>query len=223
MKALTQLQDVKVAWEENAASVTIMSLLVGILFITMAYFVLVPAADGFAARVLKSLGCGALASLVVSILMLASYASRAQLRPELPQGWTDDMRVSLRQGRKDSEAVTLVMDALMDRKDLTSLIPTMRDDFGMTEDDIILAFDRVQGGIVRAITGNPENRPSKRKDPLAWHSFQIVWKGLPWGFLFSTRKKPSGLWHEWFEETREETNNSQQPAEQVQSEGAPSD
>ena len=128
----------------------------------------------------------------------------------LPEGWTDDMRVTLRQGRTEAELVTLVMDALMKRRDLLSLVPTMHDDFGMNDDDIELAFDRIQGGIVRAITGNSANEPSKKKDSLAWNSFHLVWKELPRKSLFSTAKLPSGPWYEWFEEARAKINNSQQ-------------
>jgi hypothetical protein len=127
----------------------------------------------------------------------------------LPDDWTDDMVVAVRPGRTENELVELVMDALIERRNLASVIPIMHDDFGLTDDDIKLAFDRIQGGIVRAITGNPENEPSKRKDPLAWHAFKIVWKGLPRRSPFSSRKKPSGPWYEWFEETRKGINNSQ--------------
>jgi hypothetical protein len=109
-----------------------------------------------------------------------------------PDDWTDEMIVALRPGRTENELVALVMDALIERRNLASVIPIMHDDFGLTDDDIGLAFDRIQGGIVRAITGNPENEPDKKKDPLAWHAFKIVWKDLPRRSPFSSRKKTIG-------------------------------
>lgn len=125
----------------------------------------------------------------------------------LSEGWTDDMRVALRQGRTESELVALVMDALIKRRDVMSLVPIMREDFGMTEDDIELAFDRIQGGIVRAIIGNAANEPNQDKDPLAWHSFHVVWKKLPRKSFFSKERLPSGPWYEWFKETRKDLYN----------------
>ena len=129
---------------------------------------------------------------------------------ELPEGWTDDMRVQMRTDRKEIDLVAIVMKALINREDLKHLIQTMHDEFGLSEEDTALALDRIQGGIVRAITGNPKNKPDKKKDPLAWYSFQKVWNELPKRHWFSSRKISGGQWYEWFEETRKSLNKASQ-------------
>jgi hypothetical protein len=75
-------------------------------------------------------------------------------------------------------------------------------EFGMSESDAWLAFDRVQGGIIRALTARPDNCPDRDKDPMAWHSFQIVWKTLPTLHRWTKRKKPGGPWADWHDVRR---------------------
>jgi hypothetical protein len=50
--------------------------------------------------------------------------------------------------------------------------------FALPFDDARLVMDRVQGGIVRAGTGNPANAPDPGKDPVAWTSYRQA-LGLP--------------------------------------------
>ena len=45
-------------------------------------------------------------------------------------------------------------------------------EFALNEDDARLARDRTLGGLVRAATRNPANRPAPDKDPIAFESFQ---------------------------------------------------
>jgi hypothetical protein len=52
------------------------------------------------------------------------------------------------------------------------LIADLREDFGLSAEGAELAVDRVCGGIVRAMTGNRANCPDRKKDPIAWMSFQ---------------------------------------------------
>ena len=118
---------------------------------------------------------------------------------EIPEGFTDDMTVTIRPGRSLEELAATVMAWLLERRDLNTCIPALQKDFGLSEEDALLALDRIQGGIVRALTGNPENEPNSVKDPLAWTSFTTVWKELPKTHLFSRQKKPSGRWNDWYQ------------------------
>lgn len=49
----------------------------------------------------------------------------------------------------------------------------------MSDRDAILAFDGVQGGIIRALTARLDNCPDRDKDPLAYHALQETWQTLP--------------------------------------------
>jgi hypothetical protein len=117
----------------------------------------------------------------------------------IPEGFTDDMTVRIRPGRTGDELVTKVMEWLAERRDLGALVRVLEQDFGLSEEDALLALDRVQGGIVRALTGNHENEPDRAKDPLAWGSFTKVWAELPRRGLLSSRKVAAGPWNEWYE------------------------
>ncbi len=44
--------------------------------------------------------------------------------------------------------------------------------FGLSPDDTDLVCDRVFGGVVRAATGSPANRPDPVKDPFAFASYE---------------------------------------------------
>ena len=117
----------------------------------------------------------------------------------IPEGFTDDMTVSVRPGRTAGELVDKVMSWLSEKRDLAALAGVLREEFGLSEEDAALALDRVQGGIVRALTGTRENEPDRTKDPLAWGSFTKVWAELPRRGLFSSRRVAAGRWNDWYE------------------------
>lgn len=119
----------------------------------------------------------------------------------IPEGWTDDMRVSLAPGKTVAELVSLIMNAIDAGKEPHVLMPVLTSDFGMTIEEVHLAFDRVPGGIVRTLTGNLANRPDRTKDPLAYESLERVWRTLSRRGLFSSRRTAAGPWRQWFEGT----------------------
>ena len=104
---------------------------------------------------------------------------------ELPEGWTDDMSVDIPANKSIDELVQMIMKALLNFNDLDSLIKTICNDYNLSQEDADLALERIQGGIIRALTGNPVNKPDKIKDPMAWLAFQTVWKDLPKKSIFS--------------------------------------
>lgn len=118
-----------------------------------------------------------------------------------PDDWTDDMRVSLAPGKTVAGLVSAIMDAMAAGKTAMVLAPMLASEFGMTMEDAYLALDRVPGGIVRALTGNPENRPDGAKDPLAYESFERVWETLPLVDPSSSRRKAAGPWKDWLEKS----------------------
>ena len=132
----------------------------------------------------------------------------------IPEGWTDDMRVPLPPGKREVELVVKVLDALVKREPIDSLEPVMRAEYGLSDNQIALVFDRVQAGVVRAITGHSSNRPDRTKDPIAWFAFAIVWSELPRRHFLSFQKKPAGRWLQWFEEVRQQVNSTSQQAAQ---------
>ena len=121
---------------------------------------------------------------------------------EIPKGWTDDMNVEIGNGRSVGELAESIMKALLDRTSPVEILGRIRRDFALSEDDAELAFDRAQGGIVRAVTGNAVNRPSRTKDPIAYHTFEAVWKDFPKVSRFGKKRDPSGVWVEWLNEQR---------------------
>jgi hypothetical protein len=58
------------------------------------------------------------------------------------------------------------------------VLAVLTERYALPFDDARLAIDRVRGGVVRAMSGNPANQPDKGKDPLAWISYQLE-LGLP--------------------------------------------
>ncbi|KAA6460991.1 hypothetical protein DYQ86_12010 [Acidobacteria bacterium AB60] len=97
----------------------------------------------------------------------------------LPEGWTDDRNVTIRKDRTIPELTIAVMKVLDEFEGESAIVCAIAEDFGMTESDAWLAFDRVQGGIIRALTTQPGNCPDRAKDPLAWHAFHLTWETLP--------------------------------------------
>jgi hypothetical protein len=90
---------------------------------------------------------------------------------DLPPGWTDDTTVRLPEGVSVDEVTDFVLGLLGQVPTEEELDGKLSSAFGLSHEDADLVRDRVCGGIVRAATGNPQNRPSKEKDPFAWTSF----------------------------------------------------
>jgi hypothetical protein len=102
---------------------------------------------------------------------LAVWRSKGTETPNIPDGWTDDMSIVLPPGRTVAELVEHVIQAALGQTPQDELARDVEARFGLSRDDAALALDRTFGGIVRAATRNPENRPSRDKDPVAWTSF----------------------------------------------------
>jgi hypothetical protein len=90
----------------------------------------------------------------------------------LPPGWTDDMNIVLPEERSLEEVVELVISMGRQRVAHEVVQSSLIETFCLSPDDAALAWDRVHGGIVRASTGHQDNCPDRRKDTLAWMSFQ---------------------------------------------------
>lgn len=90
--------------------------------------------------------------------------------PDVPPGWTDDMTVPLPAGTSVAEVTDLVLGMIME-SDQAELLGRLQSTYGLSAEDADLIRDRVCGGVVRAATANPANRPSRDKDPFAWASF----------------------------------------------------
>lgn len=122
---------------------------------------------------------------------------------KMPEGWTDDMRIRMDPSRSVADLVQTIMEGLASNTPHEAICADIAANYGVHDDDLGLALDRVRGGIVRAMTGIAGNEPSSTKDPLAWSSFQAVWTNLPRRGWFSRRREPGGPWQEWlFEELR---------------------
>jgi hypothetical protein len=74
-----------------------------------------------------------------------------------PEGWTDDMKITLPAGKRELDLVLRVLAALIKRERLASLLPVLKGEFALKDDDVALAIDRIQGGVVRAVTGHSSN------------------------------------------------------------------
>ncbi|MET1255316.1 hypothetical protein [Aliikangiella maris] len=116
----------------------------------------------------------------------------------LPEGWTDDMSVEIIEGKTEEQLTFALMDSLRKSDSYESMIRMCVSDYGLVEDDADLAIDRVQGGIVRALTGLIDNRPDATKDPLAHCSFNEVWKTLPKKHWWSSKRESKGVWSDWY-------------------------
>jgi hypothetical protein len=91
--------------------------------------------------------------------------------PDLPEGWTDDMTVALPAHRTVTEVVNFVIEYARRRQTEVELELALASEFGLSADDAAVVSDRVYGGVVRAATHKPSNRPDREKDPFAWTSF----------------------------------------------------
>ena len=118
----------------------------------------------------------------------------------IPEGWTDDMSVNITTEKSDQELSVTLIESLKKRDSYDDMKKICHDIFGLSDEDAELAMDRVQGGIVRAITCNLKNKPDKNKDPLAWHSFNKVWGTLPKLHWWSSKRDNKGEWLDWHNE-----------------------
>ncbi len=121
----------------------------------------------------------------------------------IPEGWTDDMNVTIRTDRTILELTRAVMESVKKFNGEPEIVRATASEFGMSESDAWLAFDRVQGGIIRALTARLDNFPDRDKDPMAWHAFRLVWDTLPALHWWTGRKRRGGPWAEWHEVRRE--------------------
>jgi hypothetical protein len=89
----------------------------------------------------------------------------------IPDGWTDDMRIDIPPPRTVEELVEFVLLAEAERTPPEATMAALVLEFGLSEEDADLAWDRTLGGKVRAGTTNPANEPDRTKDPVAWTSY----------------------------------------------------
>ncbi|MBK9386116.1 MAG: hypothetical protein IPN34_14990 [Planctomycetes bacterium] len=97
----------------------------------------------------------------------------------IPEGWTDDMNVSLPVGRTHEELARRLLALLLKQAPYEVLIATCRSEFLLSEADCELAVDRIQGGAIRALTGAVHNQPQKEKDAIAWWACELLWAKPP--------------------------------------------
>ena len=90
---------------------------------------------------------------------------------QLPGGFTADVKIALPKSESVEPLVERVLNELSEGEVPESICQQLVNDFELSAEDAALALDRVCGGVVRAATGRLENRPSKKKDPMAWASF----------------------------------------------------
>lgn len=121
----------------------------------------------------------------------------------LPDSWTDDVNVTIRANRTPPELVLAVMGLVQNIHGGSEMVDQIAREFGMSEEDARLAFDRVQGGIIRALTARWDNCPNRDKDPLAWLSFHETWQTLPTNHQAPGEKVSGGPWLAWFNAVRE--------------------
>ena len=92
--------------------------------------------------------------------------------------WTDDLSLRVARG----ENLVSLVDYLLDSKRAERPWHEVRDvliaRFALSYDDARLAWDRAQGGTVRAATASPANEPNRAKDPVAWIAYQRA-RGRP--------------------------------------------
>ncbi len=92
--------------------------------------------------------------------------------------WTEDLSVPLGRGTSARGLVLYLRAADREGARRRDVLEVLTERFALSFDDARLAMDRVEGGVVRAGSGIPENEPDPVKDPLAWTSYQVQ-LGLP--------------------------------------------
>jgi len=90
---------------------------------------------------------------------------------KIPEGWTDDMNITVGGGHNLEELVDYVLETSIRSESTAAMAQHLSEEFGLSPADAELARDRVYGGVVRAASRQKANRPAKDKDPLAWISY----------------------------------------------------
>ena len=88
----------------------------------------------------------------------------------LPEGWTDDMTVTLPPGRTCTQVVTLVLEAALVETPDGETEQLLAVEFELSPEDAARARDRAFGGLVRSAMH--DSAPKKTRDPIAWESYQ---------------------------------------------------
>jgi hypothetical protein len=92
--------------------------------------------------------------------------------------YTDDLSVRLARGASTRALVSYLRTAQRDGARRREILAVLTERFALSFDDARLVMDRVQGGVVRAASGVPQNEPDRVKDPVAWVSYRLE-LGLP--------------------------------------------
>ncbi len=71
------------------------------------------------------------------------------------------MNVTIRPDRTVMELTNAVMESVQNYNGELEVVRAIANEFGMSDSDAWLAFDRVQGGIIRALTARPTNCPGE--------------------------------------------------------------
>ena len=82
------------------------------------------------------------------------------------------MTIAVPAGRSLDEVVDYCLQATIRKETPEKIVQHLTTEFGLTQSDAELALDRTCGGVVRAATGRQDNCPARKKDPMAWLSFQ---------------------------------------------------
>ena len=115
----------------------------------------------------------------------------------IPEGWTDDMSVKIKEGKSEDQLTLALMDCLRKRDSFDEMVSICTSNYDLADDEANLAIDRVQGGIVRALSCRIDNRPDVTKDPLAYIAFNEVWKTMQKKNWWSSERDNNGEWLEW--------------------------
>ena len=75
-------------------------------------------------------------------------------------------------GQSLDELVDFILDCTQNNCRLDALCAYTSMQFGISVEYAALAWDRVQEGIERARTGDPNASPNRDTDPVAWITFQ---------------------------------------------------
>lgn len=86
--------------------------------------------------------------------------------------WTADLSVRLPEGRTVAELVSFVLAVRQRGTDGDELHTDVAREFDLSPEDAALSVDRVFGGVTRARTDNPANRPDPVDDPIAFESYR---------------------------------------------------
>jgi hypothetical protein len=96
----------------------------------------------------------------------------ARVAPAGPPVEAEDLNVPLPPGCTVAALVDVVLQGVLAGTDIEQIEHGLSARFRLSEDDAALVRDRVHGGVVRAATGNPDNRPDPGQDPVAWESYR---------------------------------------------------